>query len=365
MRHPAPSTAKEIRLAAGCQFRGADDALPIVVANLVSLGFDLIYLIDHLNDSIPLPLLQRIVEGRSELRVIRKETARFSQSGVHSLAMRLAQDAGAHAYVMVDADEFPAPASSAATAPTDFRDAVHAWLLDATTDALLIPRQNYLQRRDVERWGATTIAAPTHRILGEAVGVRRDSIGFLGQAPHVRAMARLKPGSGMNRWVRLGAHRVYGGTVERHGGTVPMEVSPDLVILHLPYPSRWGLHARLAVRTLEDSVNNRSDGAMRWEDVSSPVDVTDPHPGPPVRTAPSDAFARMRDRLAAAGLLEILADEQLATERVAMRPTELDTLFTLAADLLAATVIPRNDGIDDAERGARDDAGDEEDGEAG
>lgn len=336
-----------MRLAAGCQFRGADDSLPIVVANLVALGFDVIYLVDHLSESIALPLLQRLAAGRCELRVIRKPTTPFAQSGVHSLLMQLAQRDGAHAYLPVDSDEFPAAAID--TAPSAFRDAVHRWLSESTTDSLLLPNQNHLQRRDVERWNANTLDAPAHRILGAASGVPDTTVGYLGRTPNVRAMARLDPGGAVHRWVRLGAHRVYGRDNDRRGATVSMEASPDLVMLHLPYPSRSALDARLRMRANDDGTVNRDDSSAHWADVSMPADPADPHPGPPVRTAPSDAFGRMRDSIAEAGLLDVLADEQLNDQRVALQPSENDELFALAADLLAATIVPRDDGRD-AER---------------
>lgn len=332
-----------MRLAAGCQFRAADDTLPVVVANLVALGFDLIYLVDHLNESIPLPLLQRLTEGRCQLRVIRKDSVPFAQAGVHSLLMRLAQSAGAHAYLPVDADEFPAPLPGRPS----LRETVHRWLVEARTGALLLPVQNYVQRRDVDRWTLDAIDAPDNRVIGTAQGVARSSAGYFGRAPTVKAFARLDPLGRADRWMRFGGHQVYQRVGARRGEPVAAEVPPDLVVLHLPFSSRHAMDARRSYRTGPDGtvVDNRDSASLHWDDVSMPVDHDDPHAGPLVRTAASDAFARLSERLAAAGLTETLRDRELVEQRVTVEATEADQIFAIAADILTATILPRDDGI--------------------
>lgn len=343
MAHPAPSTVQEMQLAAGCQFRGADDTLPLVVANLVALGFDLIYLVDHRNEDIPLPLLQRLTEGRCLLRVIRKDSVPFAQAGVHSLLMRLAQAAGAHAYLPLDADEFPAPLVGG----PPVRETVHRWLVEARTGALMLPVQNHLQRRDIDRWTIDAIDAPVHRVIGAAQGVARSSIGYFGRAPTVKALARLVPNGLADRWVRFGGHQVYQRVGARRGEPVAAEVSPDLVLLHLPFSSRHALDARRSYRTGPDGTvyDNRDGASLHWDDVSMPADHDDPLAGPPVRTAASDAFARLNERLAAAGLTETLRDRELVAQRVTVEATEADQIFAIAADILTATILPRDDGI--------------------
>ncbi|MGV3731970.1 MAG: hypothetical protein ACO1N6_01040 [Microcella sp.] len=369
MAHPAPSTASDVRLAAGCQFRAADDTLPVVVANLVALGFDLIYLVDHLNESIPLAQLQALTAGRSELRIIRKQTAPYAQSGVHSLLLRMAQNDGAHAYLHVDADEFPAPIAAPAGSPasgasalgTDgrLRDAVHAWLVRASSIGLLVPHQNVLQRRDVERWGVETLTAPTRFALGPAEGIAAADAGYFARSPNVRAIVRLEPGGLADRWVRWGSHRVRARRAGRVGGQAPVEVSPDLVMLHLPYPSRRALESRRGFRERASGVvvDNRGSAPVQWEDVSLPAHPADPHPGPRVRTAPTAGFDALRERLRAAGLLEVLADETLAAQRTALVPTDADAVFAAAADLLTATIVPRDDREGDDGDGDDDDDG--------
>lgn len=360
MAHPAPSTAAGVRLAAGCQFRAADETLPVAVANLVALGFDLIYLVDHLNESIPLAQLQALTAGRSELRVIRKESTPYAQSGVQSLLLRMAQNDGAHAYLHVDADEFPAPIAGGArpsaargSGPVSddrLRDAVHAWLVRSNSIGLLVPHQNVLQRRDVDRWGVETLAAPTRFALGPADGVTVAEAGYFARSPNVRAIVRLEPGGLADRWVRWGSHRVRTRRTGRVGGLAPVEVAPDLVMLHLPYPSRQALEARLAFRSRPSGeiVDNRGTADLGWEDVSLPIDRDDPHPGPRVRTAPTAGFDALRERLRAAGLLDVLADETLAAQRTALVPTDADAVFAAAADLLTATILPRDDREGDA-----------------
>lgn len=316
-----------------------------MVANLVTLGVDLLYLVDHLNENIPLTQLQQLAGTRTELRVIRKQTPGYSQSGVHSLLMRMSQHAGAHAYLHVDADELP---DDVAGGPS-FRDAVYTWLVESDAKALLIPRENYLQRRDVDRWGVDTLDAPARRVLGPLDADERDAASFFGRTPHVRALARLSPEGRANRWVRWGSHRVFGRGAERPGGEVLMEASPHLVIRHVPYPSRAALESRLAFRTDPGRgvIDNRGNAAVTWESVSVPVVADDSHPGPAVRTVHDDAFARIRSRIDAAGLTQILADTTLAEQRTALQPTEADEVFAVAADLLSATIMPRSDGVDD------------------
>lgn len=349
-----------MRLAAGCQFRGADDTLPIVVANLVSLGFDLIYLVDHRNDGLPLPLLQRLTDGRCALRVIRKSTETYAQSGVHSLLLRMAQTEGAHAYLHVDADELLAPVPStrpsadgqAASDAEFLREVVHRWLSSSASIGLLIPHQNVLQRRDVGRWGVTTITVPNRIAIGPADGIDAADAGYFATAPKVRAMVRLAPGTRRPRWVRWGSHRVYGRVTA--GGSLASEVSPDLVMLHLAYPSRAALEQRLRLRRSAEArpTENRGSTTVRWEDVSLPADGDDPHPGPPVRTVPTTSFSELRDRLEATGLLAILADEALAAQSVTPAPSESDLIFSAAADLLTATIVPRTDTDADTADGA-------------
>ncbi|MDO9589783.1 MAG: hypothetical protein Q7J04_01400, partial [Microcella sp.] len=326
--------SRPLRLAAGCQFRGSDDSLPLVVANLVSLGFDLILLVDHLNDSIPLALLQRLTHGRAELRVIRKQTPRYAQSGVQSLLMQIAHESGAHAYLHVDADELPDDTFSG----PPFRQVVKTWLEASDTAALVIPRENYLQQRSVERWGWQTLDAPNHRVLGPSSTTQVHEAGFFGRTPHVRVLARLttrgKPSGAENegQWVRWGSHRLYGRPAELPDGQLSMEVSPHVVIRHLPYPSRESLVARLAFRTREDGSvrDNRGNSSIEWASVSVPTHPDDPHPGPAVRTTHDDAFARIRDRIASAGIAHLLADPMAASDRTVLTPTAADEIFASA-----------------------------------
>jgi len=347
--------AETFRLAAGCQFRGADDSLPLVVANLVSMGVDLLMLVDHLNESIPLEQLQALTDGRCELRVIRKQTTNYAQPGVHSLLMRMAQESGAHAYLQVDADEFPDDTDGGPT----FRQVIETWLSDDDTQALIIPHQNYLQRRDVDRWSFETFDAPVYRVLGPVSADARDEAGFLGRTPLVRAVARLAEPGGQPRWVRWGAHRLYGNRPGEPDVELSMEVSPNLVIRHLPNPSRSALEARVGFRSRTDGTvtDNRGTTAQTWDSVSMPVSADDAQPSPAVRTVHDDAFARIRARIEAAGVATILANDALANRRTVLAPTPADDIFAIAADLLTATIRPSTVVIGDAVMKEGDDVG--------
>ncbi len=327
-----------MRLAAGCQFRGNEDSLPLVVANLVALGVDLLILVDHLNETIPLDQLRRLTEGRTELRIIRKSTPSYAQAGVHSMLMRIAQEAGAHAYLHVDADEMPDDSPGGPS----FREVIATWLARDLTPALLIPCQNYVQRRDIDRWGFDTLDVPVSRVLGANSDEDRDAAGYLGRTPTVRAIVRLASPGMPGRWVRWGSHRLYGAKSHVTGEPLSMIATPHLVLRHLPFPSRLAFEARRSAKTSPKGTirDNRGDIGSQWASVSIPASTDDTEPGPPVGVTHDPAFARIRLRIEEAGLAPILRDTTLANTQTSIEASAEDTMFASAADLLD-TAIPR------------------------
>lgn len=330
-----------MRLAAGCQFRGNADSLPLVVANLVAIGIDLLILVDHLNESIPLDQLRALTEGRCELRVIRKSTPPYAQSGVQSMIMRLAHTSGADAYLHVDADEMP---DDSPDGPS-FREVVATWLAEGHTHALAMPVQNYVQRRDIDQWSFDTLDAPASRVLGALSADHVDAAGYLGRAPAVRVIARLPSRHEHARWVRWGSHRLFGGASHKTGEPLSMVASPELVLRHVPFPSRAAFDARRGATTGSTLMvrDNRGDVGSSWASVSMPLSADDPGPTPPVRVVHDAAFARIRARIESAGLAPLLTDPDLARRRTSIVETPEDAMFSAAADLVGV-LIPRGAG---------------------
>jgi hypothetical protein len=237
-----------MKIAAGSIFSDSWDILPAAVANLVSLGVEDFYLIDHLSQENRGDELSALFADKARVRVARKMTAPFLQGRTMSILAEAARRDGFSHFIPFDSDEFLDISESGGTHPPSLRH----WISSegaGELGGLLVPVINYVQSSAVESFTHSDLASASF-IVENYSRPDQEWRDFLvrGGSPLLRpsnpkVLFRLALEEGQEiRAVGEGNHSVK--IVDDQHQELILPTSTALRVRHLPYRSRASLSSK-------------------------------------------------------------------------------------------------------------------------